>query len=146
MSRIGFLVNPIAGMGGRVGLKGTDHVAEQARAAGAQPVAPGRASLFLAAFTKLQAKNPDLEVRWLTCAGEMGAALLNRAGIPVGEVEIVHTPPASSSAEDTRTAARAFEAGRAELVLVCGGDGTARDVVEVVDARGPILGIPAGVK
>ena len=42
MSRIGLIVNPIAGMGGRVGLKGTDHVVDQARAAGAEPVAPGR--------------------------------------------------------------------------------------------------------
>lgn len=38
--RIGFLINPIAGMGGRVGLKGTDGVADEAVRRGAEPVAP----------------------------------------------------------------------------------------------------------
>ena len=48
--RIGFLINPIAGMGGRVGLKGTDGIVEEAQKRGAQPVAPSRAVQFLEAF------------------------------------------------------------------------------------------------
>ena len=146
MSRVGFIVNPIAGMGGRVGLKGTDHVVDQARAAGAEPVAPGRASLCLSAFLKMQAKDPNLEVRWLSCAGDMGAALLDRAGVDPATVEIVHTPATPSTAEDTRTAAAACAAASADLLVFCGGDGTARDIVEAVDGALPILGIPAGVK
>ena len=43
ISKIGFIVNPIAGMGGRVGLKGTDGVVEKARKLGAKPVAIGKA-------------------------------------------------------------------------------------------------------
>ena len=146
MSRVGFIVNPIAGMGGRVGLKGTDHVVDQARAAGAEPVAPGRATIFLNAFLKMQAKDPDLDVRWITCGGEMGAALLDRAGVGSESVEIVHTPATPSTADDTRMAAAACAAVPVDLLLFCGGDGTARDIVEAVDGKLPILGIPAGVK
>ncbi len=146
MSRIGFVVNPIAGMGGRVGLKGTDHVVDRARAAGAEPVAAGRAALFLAAFVKMQAKDPDLDVRWLTCAAEMGADLLDGAGTDPASVEVVHTPASPSTAEDTRAAAKACAEAGVDLLLFCGGDGTARDVAQAVSGRVPILGIPSGVK
>ncbi len=146
MSRIGLIVNPIAGMGGRVGLKGTDHVLERAVAAGAQPVAPHRVALFLEAFVKMQRKDPDIEVRWLTCAGAMGAEHLERAGIAPADVQVLHTPGSPSTAEDTRVTAAACVREKAELVLFCGGDGTARDVAEAVGGAAPILGIPAGVK
>ena len=146
MSRIGFVVNPIAGMGGRVGLKGTDHVVEQARAAGAEPVAPGRAAHFLEVFLKMQRKQPDLDVHWLTAGDRMGQAALEAAGVAPSEIEVVHTPGSSTSAEDTKAAVAASVAARAELLLFCGGDGTARDVAETVKGAIPILGIPSGVK
>ena len=146
MSRIGLIVNPIAGMGGRVGLKGTDHVAEEARAAGAEPVAPGRMAHFLGAFLKMQRKEPGLDVHWLTCAGPMGRDELDAAGVDPADLELVHTPGASTSAEDTKAAAAACVEAKAELLLFCGGDGTARDVAESVRGTIPILGIPSGVK
>ena len=146
MSRIGFVVNPIAGMGGRVGLKGTDHVVEQARAAGAEPVAPARAALFLTAFLKMQRKDPDLDVRWLSCPGDMGGVSLEAAGVAPGDIEFVHTPASPTTAEDTRAAAAGCAANHAELILFCGGDGTARDVAQAVQRAVPILGIPSGVK
>jgi len=133
-------------MGGRVGLKGTDHVVEQARAAGAEPVAPRRIALFLEAFLKIQRKNPDLDVHWLTCSGDMGALPLDAAGVAPSDVETVHTSGSPSTAEDTKAAAAACVRGRAELILFCGGDGTARDVAEAVSGAVPILGIPSGVK
>ncbi len=129
-----------------MGLKGTDHVVEQARAAGALPVAPGRATLFLEAFRKMQAKDPGLDVRWFTCAGEMGADLLDRTGMAGETVDIVHTPATPSTPEDTRAAAAVCASRPVDLLLFCGGDGTARDVVEAVDRRLPVLGIPSGVK
>jgi predicted polyphosphate/ATP-dependent NAD kinase len=53
MTRIGFLINPIAGMGGRVGLKGTDSVAAEAVRRGAQPIANGRALEALRELSRL---------------------------------------------------------------------------------------------
>ena len=146
MSRIGFVVNPIAGMGGRVGLKGTDHVVEQASAAGAEPVAPARAALFLTAFLKMQRKDPDLDVHWLSCPGDMGGVFLEAAGVAPGDIEFVHTPASPTTAEDTQAAAAGCAANHAELILFCGGDGTARDVAQAVQRAVPILGIPSGVK
>ena len=73
MARIGFVINPIAGMGGRVGLKGTDGVAAEAVRLGAAPIASGRALEALRALKRLldqEAQPPP--VRWLSCTGEMG--------------------------------------------------------------------------
>ncbi|MXR20623.1 N-acetylglucosamine-1-phosphate uridyltransferase, partial [Halobacterium sp. PCN9] len=48
MRTVGVVVNPIAGMGGRVGLKGTDDKVEEARERGAEQRAPDRAREALA--------------------------------------------------------------------------------------------------
>lgn len=146
MRRIGFVVNPIAGMGGRVGLKGTDGVVEEARAAGAVPVAPDRARAFLRAFRAMQARNPSLDVHWLTCAGAMGEDCLVDAGIPAGHREIVHDVHGETTAKDTKEATVAIHQAGGELLVFCGGDGTARDITDANRDSMPILGIPAGVK
>ena len=144
--RVGFVVNPIAGMGGRVGLKGTDGVVEQARAAGATPTAGDRARSFAEGFLALSKDDPRLSVEWLTGAGDMGETPLRLAGTPPDRIELVHIPAARTTAADTkRTVERAVDR-EAELILFCGGDGTARDVAEAAANRIPILGIPAGVK
>jgi predicted polyphosphate/ATP-dependent NAD kinase len=145
MARIGFLINPIAGMGGRVGLKGTDDVAEEAVRRGAVPIAPARAIEALEALKRRLAADPRAPaVAWLTCAGAMGADALRAAGFD--SVEIVHHPSARSDARDTAAAVAAFIARGVDLVLFCGGDGTARDVGAVTGHATPILGIPSGVK
>lgn len=145
MSRIGFLINPIAGMGGRVGLKGTDDVVDAALALGAVPTAHTRAGRALATFRRLaDADGEGTAVEWLTCAGAMGAACLEEAGLR--NTEILCHVPAETSAEDTKAAAQAFLERRVDIVLFCGGDGTARDLCNVVGERVPLLGIPAGVK
>ena len=146
MHRIGLLVNPIAGMGGRVGLKGTDGVANEAQAAGAEPIAGPRASVFARTFVELSKPDAGLRVRWITCGGAMGADPLRAAGAGAETIEVVYTPEERTTAADTRTAVEASINGGAELLLFCGGDGTARDVAEAAQDRIPILGIPAGVK
>ena len=147
MKRIGFLVNPIAGMGGRVGLKGTDGVVEEARTLGAEPVAPRRAEEALREFVRSRSEESGLpEVRWLTCSGEMGEDLLREAGIGEDEIEVVHPTSRVPSVADTREAVKSFLAKGADLVLFCGGDGTARDICAVAGPGVPILGIPSGVK
>ncbi|WP_336345003.1 ATP-NAD kinase family protein [Halalkalicoccus ordinarius] len=142
MRRIGFVCNPIAGMGGRVGLKGTDGKVEEARERGAEPRAPERATEALSA---LRERTTDVEL--LACADPMGASEARAAGF---SPEVVYEPSGEeTSAADTRAAAREFLERGVELVLFVGGDGTATDVAETIDERDggtPMLGVPAGVK
>ncbi|HEY7589149.1 MAG TPA: ATP-NAD kinase family protein [Thermoplasmata archaeon] len=146
MRRIGFLVNPIAGMGGRVGLKGTDGVSEEAEAAGATPVAPGRAVQFLRAYEHIPPTSALEPIEWLTASSAMGEEELVEAGVPRARVRVVLATSGRTTAEDTKACVRrALEAG-AQLLLFCGGDGTARDVADAAQGRAPILGIPSGVK
>jgi predicted polyphosphate/ATP-dependent NAD kinase len=145
MPRIGFVINPIAGMGGRVGLKGTDGVAEEAMRLGARPIANARALEALHEFKRLLdgAPNPPA-IDWLTAAGNMGDDALRKADFT--RIEVVHTASSEPTAHDTRTAVERFLSGGAELVLFCGGDGTARDICAITGETTPVLGIPAGVK
>src|SRR5438093_9014835 len=133
-------------MGGRVGLKGTDGVANEAQAAGAEPIAGPRAQLFAQTFLELSKHDESLRVRWQTSAQAMGAAPLRGAGVGEETIEVVHTPGDRTTADDTRRGVDACIGRGAELLLFCGGDGTARDVAEATKDRIPILGIPAGVK
>ena len=147
MKRIGFLINPIAGMGGRVGLKGTDGVVEQARALGARPVAPQRATEALHKLAQLLSGASAVEsIRWLTCSGIMGEETLRLAGFSAADIEITYTTPDQATAEDTKSAVRSFLLGDVDLIFFCGGDGTARDICSIVGIKVPILGIPSGVK
>jgi predicted polyphosphate/ATP-dependent NAD kinase len=145
MPRIGFLINPIAGMGGRVGLKGTDGVAAEAVRRGAEPTANMRALEALCKFKHLLdcAPNPPA-IEWLTVTGSMGRDALQIAGFTA--VEVVYAAPTEPSARDTRAAVEKFLAAGIDLVLFCGGDGTARDICAITGEATPVLGIPAGVK
>jgi predicted polyphosphate/ATP-dependent NAD kinase len=138
--RIGLIVNPVAGMGGSVGLKGTDGEATLARAKalGAKPVAPTRA---LRALRRLAGA---VEVELLGCAGAMGSDAASQAGLQV--TLLASRPTTATTAADTQAAARELRARDATLILFAGGDGTARDILDVVGDAVPMLGIPSGVK
>lgn len=142
MERIGLVVNPIAGMGGRVGLKGTDGKVEEARELGAEMRAPDRAREML---TELKDIAPDVDI--VTAGGLMGEEEATDAGF---DVDVVVEPDGEeTSASDTRNAVRAFLDADVDIVLFVGGDGTAVDVAETLEEEGsqvPILGVPAGVK
>ncbi len=137
------MVNPIAGMGGRVGLKGTDGVdmLEEAIRRGAEPVTPERALRFLEALGPSAAR-----IHWLTCSGPMGAGILEDAGVGGDRCEVVHIPGDDTSPGDTREACARFLGRGADAIVFCGGDGTARDVHAAVGDACPVLGVPAGVK
>ena len=138
MKRIGLVINPVAGMGGSVGLKGTDGNVEEARRRGAVPHAKDRSKAALARL----AKNQDLA--FLTCSGPMGEEALREAGITA--YEVVYQYSGESTQSDTKNAVRTFVDRGVDLVLFCGGDGTARDVFDVTRRDVPLMGIPAGVK
>jgi predicted polyphosphate/ATP-dependent NAD kinase len=140
MKKIGFVVNPIAGMGGAVGLKGTDGktVLRKARALGAKPAAPTRAELFLSCLKPL-----ETEIQLTTAAGTMGAFEARNVGF---KCEIIGDAKDETDAADTRNAAKIIMDEGADLLVFCGGDGTARDIMDVVNIRLPVLGVPVGVK
>jgi predicted polyphosphate/ATP-dependent NAD kinase len=139
--KIGLIVNPIAGMGGSVALKGTDgaEVLARARALGAEPTAQGRT---LRALRKLAAAAPAVEL--FACAGAMGETAAQAAGLAHRLLD--WKPGPITTADDTREVARELKALGVALILFAGGDGTARDVLEAVGEGVPILGIPCGVK
>ncbi len=135
------IVNPVAGLGGRVGLKGSDglDIQKKARELGALPVSIDRA------IEALQGLSPARDmVELITCPGEMGEWAAARCGFSPTTVGPIR--PGETTAEDTRNAAREMRAMGVGLLLFAGGDGTARDIYEAVGDTVPALGIPAGVK
>ena len=163
---VGFVMNPVAGMGGRVGLKGTDGKVAEAVARGAEPRAPDRARR---ALERLAAVAPETAIS--VAADPMGEGPVRDAGFdpvrvvdpfeggPTGDGD--RPGPTETTAEHTARVVRSFVGGDGadsgddptadpvDLVLFVGGDGTATDVAATLEAAGsevPMLGVPAGVK
>ncbi|GGO81106.1 ATP-NAD kinase [Marinobacterium nitratireducens] len=139
MFRLGLIVNPLAGLGGSVALKGSDGAETTRRALelGARPRAGERT---LQALEVLR----GLPVEILTWPGEMGEQVAREAGFEprvLGAIDSGHTGP-----EDTERAAHALADAGVDLLLFAGGDGTARNICNVLSDRMPVLGVPAGVK
>lgn len=152
--RVGLIVNPVAGVGGTVGLKGSDgdDIVRRALASGAPREAPRRAAVALARLAHLRE-----HVAVVTCPGEMGEDEARACGFEpeviapagarwgAGRAALPDGSPATS-ADDTVAAARALREGGVDLLLFAGGDGTARDVCLAVGDTVTCLGVPAGVK
>jgi predicted polyphosphate/ATP-dependent NAD kinase len=137
--RLGLIINPLAGLGGSVGLKGSDGQAEQALALGATPQAMNRAKT---ALTELLALRGQFEV--LTVAGDMGESVC--AGLGLQHQVLYRAAAMPSTATDTETAAKLLASAGVDLLLFAGGDGTARNICAAVGDQTTVLGIPAGVK
>jgi len=137
---VGFIVNPVAGMGGSVGLKGTDgvDVLKRARALGAEPLAPTRGLSFL---KELEPYREYLSL--VVGAGLMGEDLARQMGFTL---RVVGERKENTTGRDTIETARAIREEGADLLVFCGGDGTARDVLDAVGLSVPVLGVPTGVK
>ena len=135
--RLGLIVNPIAGIGGRLALKGSDgELSARALAADAACAAGDRAAQTLAMLR-------EAPVEISVAAGPMGGDAAAAAGfVPF----IAYRADGPSTAADTRSAAQALAAAGVDLLLFAGGDGTARDMMAAVGDTLPVLGIPAGVK
>lgn len=137
--RLGLIINPLAGLGGSVALKGSDgaSTARKALALGAEPKAQLRA---LAALSVLA----ELAVELVTYPDEMGETAARSAGFDphvIGSIQTGHT-----TAQDTEKAALALYHAGVDLIMFAGGDGTARNICHALPDQFPVLGIPAGVK
>ena len=143
MIHIGFVVNPCAGMGGAVGLKGTDGCVKEAIERGAIRESPEKAIRFLSGITRK-------DLHFFTAGGEMGEEELLSAGFShtcLYYPESFHSDrDFITTADDTIRACREFIRKGCDLIIFCGGDGTARDVYSCTGADTLILGIPTGVK
>lgn len=138
--KLGFIINPIAGIGGSVALKGSDGVgiAEQAIALGAQAKSNQRAALALSVL--LPYKN-DIEV--VTVNGEMGEQCAKSLGF---NTQLAYQSQLPTTPQDTENAVNALLDQQVDIILFAGGDGTARNICSQVEDKCPVLGIPAGCK
>jgi predicted polyphosphate/ATP-dependent NAD kinase len=142
--KIALIVNPLAGIGGSVALKGSDGADVQREARARHGVARGkaRAHEFL---EQLQAAAST--IRWYAPRGSMGGDTLAELDMPFTGLDTHSSAPVEpTTAADTRDAVISAQTHAVDLIVFVGGDGTARDVLAVVDPKQPVLGVPAGVK
>lgn len=140
MKKIGLIVNPRAGLGGRVGLKGSDGPTIQKKALELGAVGESQKKAKKALMVIQEA----IEVNIITYPHEMGEDLAKKLGLPttvIGSIEKGCTTP-----RETKEAAIQLKKRDIHLLLFAGGDGTARDIHDALGNDGPVLGIPAGVK
>lgn len=138
--RLGLIVNPLAGIGGPLALKGSDgaSIVRKALAEGGVSRAPQRA------MQALQIVEPLADTIKVICFdGEMGGGIVKKLGLPL---EVVGYAKGVTSAEDTIRAAQTIKSAGADLLVFVGGDGTARDICQAIGSDFPVLGIPSGVK
>lgn len=137
MKKIGLIVNPIAGMGGSVGLKGTDgETVKVAIALGAEPTTPKRIEETL---SLIQRK----DLYFLVAPGKMGEDYLKRFDF---KYEVASKIGKDTNADDTKRIVLEMLKKGIKLLIFVGGDGTARDIYDAVGLTIPVVGIPSGVK
>mgnify|MGYP000650089684 CR=1 FL=1 len=142
MFKLGLIINPIAGIGGSVALKGSDGegIAEQALALGATAKANVRAGLAL------EILRPYQDQITIYCADHlMGESTAKALGFTT-EVIYQTNDPEHTTAKDTESMVEALLAKKVDMLVFAGGDGTARNVCKIVGDTFPVLGIPAGCK
>ena len=145
MFRIGLVVNPDAGLGGRLGLKGSDGLALKARAEGAEDRAGPRARSAMALLENALTK---YGATVLISEGRMGSEWLDSES-DINTI-VVHESSGTTSHEDTRELVKILVNQGVDLILYAGGDGTTRDLIQTLEENEsstiPIVGIPCGVK
>ena len=148
MLRLGLVVNPDAGLGGKLGLKGSDGKAELARSMGADDRSGPRIMTFLNYFSSLSRGNP-INLSWITSEGRMGTNWIPQ-GIKIGSITTVHESHGETSFNDTKDVIRKIIDHGVDLIVYAGGDGTTRDIVaeliELNNSKLPLIGVPTGVK
>lgn len=141
MKRLGFIVNPVAGIGGKVGLKGSDgaDILKKALELGAVRESGQKALVAMKIL-----KEAETEFKIYTWPREMGEDVCREAGL---EAEVLGSiTSGATTPEDTIRAAKEMRALGLDLILFVGGDGTARNIMDAVGTDAAALGIPAGCK
>lgn len=141
MFKLGLVINPYAGIGGALALKGSDgiEIREKALAMGAEKKAIDKTRLALEQIIHLKNK-----VHFCLASGEMGEDLVKDMGF---NYTVVYQPATTQTeAQDSEATAKALMAVQVDLILFAGGDGTARNLCHVVGHSVAVLGIPAGCK
>jgi len=146
--RIGILANPDAGLGGRLGLKGSDGQAELARSKGAEDRSGPRLESMLRHFSSIH-RGESSQLEWITSRGRMGTDWIP-AELQAGTISEVHESSGETSATDTEDAVQRLLENGIDLLVYSGGDGTTRDIVASLDdsqsSELPVIGVPSGVK
>lgn len=137
--KLGLIVNPVAGLGGSVGLKGSDGMVEEALRRGAVAQSGNRASVAMQELLSLQDS-----ITVYTGPGCMGEDIVRQLGFTCVVMETPHGE--NTTAEDTRSLSVWLQEQAMDLILFAGGDGTARDICATANESAVFLGIPAGVK
>ena len=138
MKLIGFIVNPIAGLGGSVGLKGTDgDLYKLALELGAKPIISNIVNQFL---NNLECKK---KIKFLTAPAQMGEEFLGDSEI---DYETIGDIGDETDANDTKKIANLLLKKNVDCIVFFGGDGTARDIFDVVRSEKPVIAVPSGVK
>lgn len=140
-NKVGFIVNPIAGIGGKVGFKGSDgkEILKKAQVLGAKSSCPKRAA---EALKKLEHIKDNIEV--ITYPYEMGEIEAEKCGFQPTVIGSIKR--GATTAIDTKNAAEKMTKTNVNIILFAGGDGTARDIFSAIGDKVPVVGIPAGVK
>jgi len=137
MKKIGLIVNPIAGMGGSVGLKGTDgEIYKKAIELGAKPTTPQRIEETLSLIKRK-------DVYFMVAPGKMGEDYIRKFDF---KYEIVSKIGEETNADDTKRIIREMVEKGLDLLIFVAGDGTARDIYDELGLKIPVVGIPSGVK
>lgn len=139
--RLGLVINPFAGIGGAMALKGSDgaQVRAQALAQGAEKKANQRTEV---ALNELIQFIDSIEI--FTASGEMGEDLCRRLGFK--HQVVYQSDSQQTEAQDTENTVKQLSHYDIDMLLFAGGDGTARNVCAMIPESLPALGVPAGVK
>jgi len=143
MLKVAFVMNPVAGIGGPLALKGSDTLSDELRDLH-RGHAMGRSKLFLESLRGARGHLIE-EIHWVSVSGAMGGDMFDSFQI---DYESVHEPSVPTSAQDTIEAVKLFQQKDCDLIIFAGGDGTARDVLEGLESNTetPVIGLPSGVK
>ena len=143
--RVGIIVNPDAGLGGRLGFKGSDGRAAEAREAGAQDRAGPRMTQCMIKFDELlksSLNRSNIKPEIYTWEGRMGGDWLTNL-----EYHSIGKTPHPTTAQNTSELVQQLATNEVEVILYAGGDGTTRDIVNALgDKKIPLIGVPGGVK